>query len=73
MSSAGDREREREEGKPCKYAEAEFLVETEDSNDSEREREREGGDAGQKRMGANGVGHKVFAVLFLFVCPFKFK
>lgn len=71
MSSAGDREREREEGKPCKYAEAEFLVETEDSNDSQIEREGEG--AGQKRMGANGVGHKVFAVLFLFVCPFKFK
>lgn len=40
MSSAGDREREREEGKPCKYAEAEFLVETEDSNDSQKERER---------------------------------
>lgn len=42
MSSAGVRERERDEGKPCKYAEAEFLVETEDSNDSQKEREREG-------------------------------
>lgn len=38
-----------------------------------RQREREGGGAGQTGMGANGVGHKVFAVLFLFVCPFKFK
>lgn len=52
MSSAGDREREREEGKPCKYAEAEFLVETEDSNDSQKEREE--GVQGKREWGPMG-------------------
>lgn len=45
-------EKEKGEGKPCKYAEVEFLVETEDSNDSQSAEGTEGG--GWCRANENG-------------------
>lgn len=42
-------EKEKGEGKPCKYAEVEFLVETEDSNDSQSAAGTEGGGVQGKR------------------------
>lgn len=60
-------EKEREEGKPCKYAEAEFLVETEDSNDSQRD--REGGVQGKREWGPMGSVIKCLQFYFSSFAP----